>query len=150
CSVRSRAGRGSPRGSPVEDFAGVNVRERVPLGPFTSLQEGGAARRFVEATDEEMLVRAVLDADARGERLFVLGGGSNVVIADAGFDGLVVRVAARGVEVGLEGGIARLDVAAGEPWDELVARAVAEGWSGIESLSGIPGLAGATPIQNVG
>ncbi|HEY2513262.1 MAG TPA: UDP-N-acetylmuramate dehydrogenase [Polyangiaceae bacterium] len=128
----------------------MNVRERVPLAPLTSLRVGGAARRFVEAHDEETLVRAVREADVRGEPLFVLGGGSNVVVGDAGFDGLVVRVASRGVQVAREAGRARLEVAAGEPWDELVARAVGEGWSGIESLSGIPGLAGATPIQNVG
>lgn len=128
----------------------MNVREGVPLGPLTSLQVGGEARRFVEASDEDTLVRAVLDADARAERVFVLGGGSNVVVGDAGFDGIVVHVATRGVQVARDERRVLLDVAAGEPWDELVARAVAEGWSGIESLSGIPGLAGATPIQNVG
>ena len=94
---------------------------------------------------------AVRDADERREPLLVLGGGSNVVVADDGFPGTVVRVATRGIDItGEAGGQACLTVAAGENWDDVVARCVAEGLAGLECLSGIPGLAGATPIQNVG
>ena len=92
----------------------------------------------------------ILDADRRGEPVLVLGGGSNLVVGDGGFDGLVVHVASRGVRVSRDGERVRLEVAAGEPWDALVERCVEEGWSGVECLSGIPGLVGATPIQNVG
>jgi UDP-N-acetylmuramate dehydrogenase len=93
---------------------------------------------------------AVRDADARGEDLLVLGEGSNVVVADEGFTGLVARMRTRGVDVRREGDRVVVDVAAGEPWDALVARAAHEGWRGLECMSGIPGLVGGTPIQNVG
>jgi UDP-N-acetylmuramate dehydrogenase len=93
---------------------------------------------------------AVRDADGRSEDLLVLGEGSNVVIADEGFSGLVARMRTRGVEVRREGDRVVVDVAAGEPWDALVARAVREGWRGLECMSGIPGLVGGTPMQNVG
>jgi UDP-N-acetylmuramate dehydrogenase len=119
----------------------------VPLAPRTTLQLGGAARRFVEASSEAEIVEAVSSADRRGEPLLVLGGGSNLVVGDEGFDGLVVAVKSRGVR---EVDSGTFDVEAGEPWDELVERWVRLGFSGVECLSGIPGLAGATPIQNVG
>ncbi|HEX3752314.1 MAG TPA: UDP-N-acetylmuramate dehydrogenase [Streptosporangiaceae bacterium] len=127
---------------------------QVPLAPYTTLGLGGPAARFVAAGTESALVDAVRAADQRGEPLLVLGGGSNVVVADAGFAGLVVRVTTRGVTVapdpdGADDAI-RLTVAAGESWDGLVARCVAEDLAGLECLSGIPGLTGATPIQNVG
>jgi UDP-N-acetylmuramate dehydrogenase len=95
-------------------------------------------------------VDAVREADAAGTPLLLLAGGSNVVIADEGFDGLVLRIATRGIERGLQDGAVRLSVAAGESWDELVAGAVADGLVGVECLAGIPGSVGATPIQNVG
>lgn len=122
-----------------------------PLANHTTFRLGGPARRFVEATTEQQLVDTVADCDSRGEPVLVLGGGSNVLIADEGFDGTVVKVATRGVraEVGDCSG-AQLEVAAGEVWDDLVARAVAAQWSGMETLSGIPGSVGAVPIQNVG
>jgi UDP-N-acetylmuramate dehydrogenase len=129
---------------------GMPAVEKVSLGPLTSLRIGGEARRFIEAGDEAELVDEVLAADARREPVLVLGGGSNLVVADEGFDGLVVRVASRGVHAKVDGARVGLEVAAGEPWDALVARCVVEGWSGVECLSGIPGLVGATPIQNVG
>jgi UDP-N-acetylmuramate dehydrogenase len=119
----------------------------VNLSDHTTLRLGGPARRVVDATDAATLVDAVRAADAAGAPVLVLGGGSNVVVADAGFDGVVVRVRTRGVEH-LGGGVLR--VAAGEPWDPFVAACVAEGLSGLEALSGIPGSVGATPIQNVG
>jgi UDP-N-acetylmuramate dehydrogenase len=118
----------------------------VLLRELTTLRLGGPAARYLEASDEEDVVAAVRAADAAGEPLLVLAGGSNVVVADAGFAGTVLRIATRGVE--RDG--ARLHVAAGEPWDPLVASCVAAGLAGVECLSGIPGSVGATPIQNVG
>lgn len=122
----------------------------VRLAPYTTLRLGGPAKTFAEARTDEELVQLVAEADRAGEPVLVLGGGSNVVIADAGFDGLVVRVATAGVHVAADGDRVRVTAAAGEDWDALVRRCVAEGWSGVECLSGIPGLVGATPIQNVG
>jgi UDP-N-acetylmuramate dehydrogenase len=113
------------------------------LAPLTTLRLGGPAARMVEARSEGELAEAVRSAY---EPLLVLAGGSNVVIADEGFPGTVVRVLTRGVE--RDG--ARLEVQAGEPWDTLVERCVADGLAGFECLSGIPGSVGATPIQNVG
>ncbi|HEY6498060.1 MAG TPA: UDP-N-acetylmuramate dehydrogenase, partial [Streptosporangiaceae bacterium] len=112
---------------------------------------GGPAATFIEPGTGPALVDAVRTADEHREPLLVLGGGSNVVVADDGFPGTVVRVATRGFDItGEAGGQACLTVAAGENWDDVVARCVAEGLAGLECLSGIPGLAGATPIQNVG
>jgi UDP-N-acetylmuramate dehydrogenase len=130
--------------------AGSPVRFDVSLSPLTTLGLGGPARRLVEARTDEEIVEAVAGADGRGERLLVLGGGSNVVVSDAGFDGTVVRILNRGVAASPAGERTRLDVSAGEPWEDLVRHSVAAGLAGIECLSGIPGLAGATPIQNVG
>ena len=121
------------------------------LANHTTFRLGGPARRFVEATTEQQLVDTVADCDSRGEPVLVLGGGSNVLIADEGFDGTVVKVATRGVRAETaDCSGAQLEVAAGETWDDLVARAVAAQWSGMETLSGIPGSVGAVPIQNVG
>jgi UDP-N-acetylmuramate dehydrogenase len=116
------------------------------LAELTTLRLGGPPRRLVEAADEAAIVAAVRAADAAGEPLLVLAGGSNLVVADAGVPGTVVRITARGVR--FDG--TRLEAAAGEPWDPLVARCVADGLAGFECLSGIPGSTGATPIQNVG
>ena len=123
----------------------------TPLAPLTTLRLGGPARRLVEAAEEPELVSAVREADAAAEPLLVLAGGSNVVVADDGFDGTVVRIATRGVrlERGPDGAVL-LSAQAGEPWEEVVERAQAEGLAGVECLTGIPGSAGATPIQNVG
>ncbi|GLW99612.1 UDP-N-acetylmuramate dehydrogenase [Microtetraspora sp. NBRC 16547] len=119
----------------------------VRLAPYTTLRMGGRARAFVEARSEDELVEAVADADRNGEPVLILGGGSNLVVSDEGFDGLVVRAASTGVEIADDGQVA---VQAGEDWDALVARCVAEELAGVECLSGIPGLVGSTPIQNVG
>jgi UDP-N-acetylmuramate dehydrogenase len=121
------------------------------LSHLTTLRVGGPAERLVEVTSREVLVATVLDDWAHGEDPLILGGGSNTLAADEGFDGTVVRVATRGIER-LESapGRVRLRVEAGEPWDALVAYAVQNGWSGIEALSGIPGSSGAAPIQNIG
>ncbi len=121
------------------------------LADRTTLRLGGPADELVRVTDETSLVRAVADADAAGRPVLLLGGGSNLVVADEGFGGLVVEIATRGVAAdGDTCGGAYVTVAAGESWDGFVDRAVAEGWVGLEALSGIPGSIGATPIQNVG
>jgi UDP-N-acetylmuramate dehydrogenase len=116
----------------------------------TTIGVGGPAARWIVATTTDALVRAVLDGDANGEQLLVLGGGSNLLVADEGFAGTVVEVATPGVEETLGTESVALTAQAGEAWDALVDRAVARGWSGIEALAGIPGLVGATPVQNVG
>lgn len=125
-------------------------RSRVPLGPLTTLGVGGDASFAVDAAGEADVLAAFRWAKERGVPARVLGGGSNVVVADGGFDGLVVRMLARGRRFTPRGGELELSAAAGEPWDELVAESVARGAQGLECLSGIPGLTGATPIQNVG
>jgi len=122
-----------------------------PLSELTTLRLGGPAARLVTAEDDDALVELVRAADAAQEPLLVLAGGSNVVVADEGFAGTVVRVATRGVRsFAMSDGRLQLDVAAGESWDALVAACVEQELSGVEGLSGIPGSVGATPIQNVG
>jgi UDP-N-acetylmuramate dehydrogenase len=125
--------------------------ERPSFSERTTLGVGGRPRAFVRAGDERALVAALDDCVRRGEPYFVLGGGSNVVAADAGFEGTVIAVANRGLSFSRgPGGETQVEAAAGEDWDALVARCVGEGLAGVECLSGIPGLVGATPIQNVG
>ena len=121
------------------------------LATRTTLRLGGPAGELVEARTEAEVLDTVSAADAAARPVLVLGGGSNLVVADDGFAGLVVDVATTGVEVASDTcGGAFVTVAAGETWDDLVARAVEEKWVGVEALSGIPGRVGATPIQNVG
>jgi UDP-N-acetylmuramate dehydrogenase len=120
----------------------------VRLADHTTIGLGGPAQSFVRASTETEVIEAVRAADARAEPVLILGGGSNLVVADEGFPGTVVQVATRGFGPGTTPGL--VTVAAGENWDAVVARTVAEGLAGLECLSGIPGLAGATPIQNVG
>jgi UDP-N-acetylmuramate dehydrogenase len=121
------------------------------LARHTTLRLGGPAAHFVEATTEEALVEAVRAADEAGEPVLLVAGGSNLVVADEGFPGTVVKIATRGVVVDQDDcSGATVRVAAGESWEALVERAVTEGWVGIEALAGIPGSVGATPIQNVG
>ena len=121
------------------------------LADLTTLRVGGPAREVLVAESETELLTAVRDADATGAPALLVAGGSNLVVADDGVDASVVLVRTRGVSVEADTcGGAWLTVAAGEPWDDVVARAVAEEWTGIEALSGIPGSAGATPLQNVG
>ena len=127
-----------------------NMRRDVRLAPFTTLGIGGPAKNFVEATSVDELREAVSWAKTKQVLLFVLSGGSNVLISDDGFDGLVIHVALRGMTVESVDEFATVRVAAGEPWDDFVAFAVTNGWAGVECLSGIPGSTGATPIQNVG
>jgi UDP-N-acetylmuramate dehydrogenase len=126
------------------------VREQVPLAPLTTLALGGPAERLVRVEGERALVDVLRTAGARGWPVTVLGGGSNVVVADEGIAGLVVQMASRGVSLRRAGDAVIATVGAGEPWDALVARTVGEGLAGLECLSGIPGLVGAAPVQNVG
>jgi UDP-N-acetylmuramate dehydrogenase len=128
----------------------VRIRPGVPLASLTTLRVGGPARWLVEAATADEAVEAVTAADRSDDPVLVLGGGSNLLVADAGFPGTVVRIATRGVGAQPDHDALHLVVQAGEDWDAVVGRAVAEGWAGIEALSGIPGTTGATPIQNVG
>lgn len=128
----------------------MDVQYHVPLAPLTSLRLGGPAARLVEVTTDQEVEQAVCEVANPGEPVFVLGGGSNVIVADNGWPGLVVRMALGGVRVQRQETGVRVEAAAGEAWDGLVAHAVQQGWSGVECLSGIPGLVGACPVQNVG
>ncbi|MBO3674572.1 UDP-N-acetylmuramate dehydrogenase [Streptomyces sp. NEAU-YJ-81] len=118
----------------------------APLAPLTTFRLGGPANRLLTATTDDEVIAAVRAADAAGTPLLVIGGGSNLVIADKGFDGTALQIATSGFT--LDG--TRLELAAGENWSDAVARTVRAGLAGIECLAGIPGSAGATPIQNVG
>ncbi len=127
-----------------------SIHENVPLAPLTTIGIGGPARFFLRAESVDD-VREGLDwAREQGRAVFILGGGSNLLIADEGFDGLVIHIDMHGITVESEDEFAMVKVCAGEPWDSFVAFAVAHGYAGVECLSGIPGLTGATPIQNVG
>jgi UDP-N-acetylmuramate dehydrogenase len=127
------------------------LMENKPLAPFTTFGIGGPARWFAEASSEEEIVEATAWARERGLALFVLGGGSNLLVADAGFDGLVLKVGLRGISVEASSDETRIyRVAAGEDWDYCVQRAVDDCCAGVECLAGIPGTVGGTPVQNVG
>src|SRR5215831_14750872 len=128
----------------------MTPREHVALAGRCTLGVGGPARYFVEATSEAGVREAFEWARGHGLPLRVLGGGSNVVVPDEGVDALVMHVALRGLDTRESSGAVELTAAAGEPWDDVVRFAVERGWAGLECLSGIPGLVGATPIQNVG
>ena len=124
----------------------VSLRSGVSLAELTTIGVGGPAGHLLEVDTADSLIAAVRAADSRGEPVLLLGGGSNVVVSDDGFDGLVILI--RGGGITRDG--SRLMVAAGQSWDELASYAVGHQLAGIECLSGIPGLVGATPIQNVG
>jgi UDP-N-acetylmuramate dehydrogenase len=128
----------------------LRTQENIPLAPLTTFKVGGPARYFVEAHSEHEVSEAVAYALARKLPLFVLGGGSNLVVSDDGWPGLVLRVSLAGVE--FEGDRQKMlfHASAGENWDNLVALAVSKNCGGIECLSGIPGAVGGTPVQNVG
>jgi len=123
--------------------------EQVRLADYTTLHLGGPASRFVTAGSQDELAAVVRAADAEAEPVLVLGGGSNLVVADEGFPGVVVQVTAAGLELAADGDAVDVTAAAGHDWDEFVQHCLAEGLSGVECLSGIPGRVGATPIQNV-
>ncbi|WP_149955098.1 UDP-N-acetylmuramate dehydrogenase [Zafaria cholistanensis] len=120
------------------------------LSSLTTTAVGGPAGRYLEAGTEAEIVAAVRAADAAGEDLLILAGGSNLVVADAGYPGTVLRIASTGLQEHAGDGHVLLTVQAGHPWDQVVAHAVERGLSGLEALSGIPGSTGATPVQNVG
>ena len=127
------------------------LQENIPLAPRTTLQVGGAARYFVEAASETDVREAVTLAKTRDLELFTLGGGSNLVVSDKGWPGLVLKIAIPGVEhLPEDQGRALFDVGAGEEWDRFVSHAVSQNCAGIECMSGIPGSVGGTPVQNVG
>ncbi|WP_077059577.1 UDP-N-acetylmuramate dehydrogenase [Streptomyces sp. MP131-18] len=124
----------------------MHVIEKAPLAPLTTLRLGGPAERLVTAATDEEVIAAVREADDAGTPLLIVGGGSNLVVADDGFPGTALRIATTGFR--LDGPL--LELAAGETWSDAVTRTVDAGLAGIECLAGIPGSAGATPIQNVG
>jgi UDP-N-acetylmuramate dehydrogenase len=128
----------------------MKLRENVPLAPYTTFGVGGPARYFTEATNERDIRDSIDFVQTKRIPLFVLGGGSNLVVADTGFSGLVMKVGLRGIEESAGQGKRLFQAGAGEDWDTFVAHAVAENCAGLECLSGIPGSVGATPVQNVG
>ena len=128
----------------------MNLRENVELAPFTTLGVGGSARYFIETGTEGDVRSAVDFARSRDLPLFVLGGGSNLVVSDSGFPGVVLRIAIKGVDESDDGERRLFQAGAGEDWDAFVARAIERDCAGLECLSGIPGTLGGTPVQNVG
>jgi len=129
----------------------ILIEENVELAPYTTMQIGGRARFFVRAATQDDVAECVRFAAESSLPLFVLGGGSNVLIADGGFDGVVLHIALKGIEtVDGSAGLARVTAQAGEEWDHFVEFTVNEGLAGLECLSGIPGYVGGTPVQNVG
>ena len=132
----------------------MKIQENIPLAPYTTLQVGGSARYFAEPADENEIAEALGWARDRSLPLFVLGGGSNLLVSDAGFNGLVLHMTLAGIEArdvdAMRDGRRIYSVGAGVDWDTFVARAVADNCAGVECLSGIPGSVGGTPVQNVG
>jgi UDP-N-acetylmuramate dehydrogenase len=128
----------------------MKIQENIPLAPLTTLRVGGSARYFVRAESSEDVEAAVQFADENKLPLFVLGGGSNVLISDKGWPGLVLQIGISGIDHTHERETIRLIVGAGEDWDSFVAFCVTRHLAGVECLSGIPGTVGATPVQNVG
>jgi len=128
----------------------MHIQENVPLAPLTTLGVGGLAKYLVRATTSDEVRKAVDFSRARNLPLFVMGGGSNLVISDAGWPGIVLHMDVRGIDERSENGKALFEVGAGETWDSFVAHSVTRNCAGLECLSGIPGSVGGTPVQNVG
>lgn len=128
----------------------VKIKEQFSLAEMTTIKLGGLARFFVEVTNLDELREALMFAQERSVPVHVLGGGSNTIFVDEGYDGLVVQIKFKGLEITEEGKILRVRAQAGEEWDDVVKQVVKSGGVGMECLSGIPGTVGATPIQNVG
>jgi UDP-N-acetylmuramate dehydrogenase len=126
------------------------IQENVALAPLTTFGIGGPARYFIDAPDEQTVLDAIHWAKDTNLPLFVLGGGSNLLVADSGFPGLVIKIGIRGMEWANESGKIVVRAGAGEEWDQVVGLCVERGAAGIECLSGIPGSVGGTPVQNVG
>ncbi len=130
---------------------GVTIQENVSLAQYTTLGVGGAARWFVETGDEKEILSAVRFARAQGVRCFILGGGSNLLVSDEGFDGVVVRLTGEAPQWEEAGdGMGRIAASAGADWESVVRLAVGKNGAGVECLAGIPGSVGGTPVQNVG
>ena len=136
----------------VRDVTDVAVREGVPLSDLTTLRLGGPVSTLIRCTDTRTLVQEIGRLDADGEQILIIGGGSNLVVSDDGYDGTAILVETTRVEFGSgrESGRAHVTADAGVTWDDLVAQTVDAGFGGLECLSGIPGSTGATPVQNVG
>ena len=128
----------------------MEILENVSLAPYTTFKIGGPARWFAEAASEADILDAVSFARDRGLPLFVIGGGSNLLVSDSGYAGLVIRMGLRGIREHFDGDTLVLQAEAGEDWDKLVSHAVSFDCAGIECLAGIPGTVGGTPVQNVG
>ncbi len=128
----------------------IKIQENIALAPFTTIGLGGQARYFVECTTKEDIIEALEFASKNKLKIHILGGGSNTIFSDEGYLGLVLKIALKGIAVEEDKNIATLRVAAGEIWDEFVQFCIERRFVGVECLSGIPGLVGATPIQNVG
>jgi UDP-N-acetylmuramate dehydrogenase len=126
------------------------IRENVALAPLTTFRVGGPARYFKEVHTEDELIHTVHWANEKQLPVFVLGGGSNLLVADTGFSGLVVKIGIAGIEWDSNNDRTVVRVGAGEEWDGLVAACVERDLAGMECLSGIPGSVGGTPVQNVG
>lgn len=126
------------------------VKESEPLAPYTTFKIGGPARYFFVAHSADEMVRALRAATECGVLYFILAGGSNILVSDQGFEGLVILSAIKSFQTEICDGHAIVTAGAGESWDDLVAQCVAQNWAGIECLSGIPGTVGAAPVQNIG
>src|SRR5258708_36036095 len=126
------------------------IQDNIPLAPLTTFNVGGPARYFVDAASEQDVLDAINVAAAGKFPLFVLGSGSNIVVSDSGWPGLVLKVSIPGMEFRNHATDPTFVAGAGENWDNLVAFAVSKNCAGVECLSGIPGTVGGTPVQNVG
>ena len=138
----------------VQDRCGnlisVQILRDIPLAPYTTLKVGGQARYFIEARSETEILEALAYAREHSLEVFVLGGGSNLVVSDAGWHGLVLKISILGIDTVPKDSRLLFTAGAGEDWDTLVARSVEQNCAGIECMSGIPGTVGGTPVQNVG
>lgn len=130
----------------------MEMLENVPISPYTTFAIGGPARYLARAQDDKKVCEALSFAKKEGLGFFILGGGSNLLVDDNGYDGLVIKIELKGVEVAEEtdANTKVVVAAAGEGWDEVALRACNEGWWGIENLSGIPGTVGGAVVQNIG
>ena len=128
----------------------IEIQEDVQLAPYTTLQVGGPASYFAEPANENDILQALRWARGRSLPVFILGGGSNLLVSDSGFSGLVLHIAIAGISHREDGGSRIYSVGAGVEWDAFAARAVEDNCAGVECLSGIPGTVGGTPVQNVG
>ena len=128
----------------------MQILENIALAPYTTLKVGGLARYFIEASTEADILEAMAYAREHSLEVFVLGGGSNLVISDSGWPGLVLKISIAGISTAEQDGKVLFTAGAGENWDDLVAYSVEQNCAGIECMSGIPGTVGGTPVQNVG